>query len=422
MLMRTDDRHSRIAGGSSGGESGGNTTSSTINTSNTGASSRYAIADPFAHDIRDVPPRATAQDLPLYLRICLALHPGNSKGGMALNILISPIGCIAPTLVMGYMLKSAALGVVFGSCLCVTSIIWVLSAPRIEGVLWELVLEDPQELNKKLKAACLAQLLFGNVIFMPTIFYFAVLPCVDSDLFGGQNTKPYLLSWFLLAWFMNIFQPTIQSLMQLPAQTKKIWSEKIRNYFETLSRIIVNGTDKTDVESGVKQTIREIISKEQKAVESWSRKVNKATQGLNTSGILVPFSMALTALVMLTYLPDDASYSDRVIAITVNVLFIFMLSVFFVVSLYGVAEPNLSFERYKAEILSDYRIIDANLKRGWTPDHFHNWLNSHSLSAGKAFGTKITAVRMRSVATAVTTTLGILLYFLLREDIQGMLT
>ena len=131
--------------------------------------------------------------------------------------------------------------------------------------------------------------------------------------------------------------------------------------------------------------------------------------------------MAVICLVLLTYLPEDASYSDRIVGITVCVLFIFMLSVFFVFALYGVAEPNFSFERCKAEILSDYRVVDANLKRGWSPDDFSNWLNTHSLSAGKAFGSKITALRMRSVATAVTTTLGILLYVLLREDLRGML-
>ena len=295
-------------------------------------------------------PDGESSNLPLFLRMSMASHPGNSKCAMVFAILTQPAGSIAPTLAMGWMLKSAALGIVFGSCLCVGGIMWVLSAPRMEGVLLELIFEDPQELNKKLLTAYWGQFFFGNFIFMPTVFFFLVLPCVDSDLFGGRDTKTILLTWFGFAWLCSNLQPITFGLMQLPAQTKKIWSHKIRAYFETLTHIIVDkGSGKMDMESGNAQTVEELISREQRAVESWSRSVNNATERLNTSGILMPFSMAVTAFVMLTYLPADASYSDRIVGITVNVLFIFMLSIYFVISLYGVAGPNLSFERYKLE-------------------------------------------------------------------------
>ena len=98
-----------------------------------------------------------------------------------------------------------------------------------------------------------------------------------------------------------------------------------------------------------------------------------------------------------------------------------MLSTYFIQALHAAAKPNLSFERLKRELLNDVRVVDANVKRGWTKRELDEWLPAHAISAARAFGVRVTATRMRSVGGGFVTVLGLLLYFLLREELRGVL-
>ena len=97
------------------------------------------------------------------------------------------------------------------------------------------------------------------------------------------------------------------------------------------------------------------------------------------------------------------------------------MAFFFCTSMYVVAKPSMVFEEYKRSLLNDIRVVDANVKRGWTQEQFHHWLEQHNLSAAVAFGVKVTGAKMRSIGGFVTTVLGVILYFLLREELRDLL-
>ena len=55
-------------------------------------------------------------------------------------------------------------------------------------------------------------------------------------------------------------------------------------------------------------------------------------------------------------------------------------------------------------------------------ERFDHWLAHHELSSQRAFGIRVTQHLQRSLGSLLLSSVAILLYFVLREEIRGLLT
>ena len=358
------------------------------------------------------------QHLPRFLRWSLSASPGNSmcaRVGFCLTSYFSSI--VGAGLPMAYILKSVPLGLTFGIVMAVCNTFQVALAPNMHHeYFWKLILDDVVDLNKKMKKQFVGGLTFNMVVFSPLLFYFLYLPLTNSDLVGGANYKTMWLILWVCMYALAPYQFLAQGLTyQVTLKATGMWSDKCRNYFINLRESLVAANEDT------RKSVNATIATYQREVEDWSSTTNHLLHGFNTVGIIVPLLLSVTSLVMITNMPADSSGADRAIAIALTALFSLFMTWFFCMSIYAVAKPSMSFERNKWDLLNDMRVVDANIKRGWTQDEFNQWLSQHELSAAVAFGVKITGTKMRSIGGVVASGLGIVLYVLLREELRGML-
>ena len=85
--------------------------------------------------------------------------------------------------------------------------------------------------------------------------------------------------------------------------------------------------------------------------------------------------------------------------------------------LYALAKPSRVWNRQKISLLNNAKVI-LNLK--FPRESFKEWLSLHNLNAAKIFGTKVTFEKMKQASGLLTSAIGIVLYFLLREELRGI--
>ncbi len=368
--------------------------------------------------------------LPTFLRWALAVSPGNGGLARALFCICSlNVSVVCAGMTMAQMLKSVPLGQVFGGAMAVGQLAMGFTFPNLRDPYFRaLVLENPPELAAKSKKVFVGVTLFNMLIFSPGLFFLLFLPLVDSDLAGGPDFRTMWISLFAVTYVTIPYQSLTQCMNQLTVQATSVWSEKTRRYFLRLREALLGVDGDTEAPAGTdlpvinsRAAVNAAIAAHQAEMERWSSTTNRLLATHNTVNICFPLTMSITCLVMLSSMPADTTGGERAAAIALTTLFCMFMTFFMVIGMYSVAKPSMAFETHKRELLNDIRIVDANVRRGWTQEQFHRWLDNHELSAARAFGVKMTGTLMRKAAGFVSTAIGVILYFLLREELRGVL-
>ena len=97
-----------------------------------------------------------------------------------------------------------------------------------------------------------------------------------------------------------------------------------------------------------------------------------------------------------------------------------MIMAWMVTTLQSVARPNMAWERAKLVSLNDARVRRAIVRLGWA-EQWEAWLQHHEVNAARAFGVKVTNRMMRSVSSGMASVFTIVLYILLRQELQSLL-
>jgi hypothetical protein len=56
---------------------------------------------------------------------------------------------------------------------------------------------------------------------------------------------------------------------------------------------------------------------------------------------------------------------------------------------------------------------------GWS-EQWDEWLHQHEINAARTFGVKVTMTGMRRATSALTSVFTVIMYFLLRQEIQNL--
>ena len=320
--------------------------------------------------------------LPKFLQLMLALN--ESKCNRAVIMFSSAISAWLPACVMAQITKSLPLGAIFGGSCLIIGVLWTLVMPNVgEGIFLEIILEDPGGFTDKARQQFWGAVIAQNLIFMPIVFFLIYLPFVQTqlgkDMLGGPAATPWLIGLYVVIWLMNFHMATMDCLGMVPTQATEMWEGRVREYFLRVRAALLDGDD---LERGV--SANDKIASAQAAVEAWSRELNARQHNQTTVILLFVPILVFTCFAMLAGVPSDASDGDRAVAFAINALFALIMSAYFIQALHAAAKPNLSFERLKRELLNDVRVVDANVKRGWTKRELDEWLSGHEVSAARA--------------------------------------
>ena len=79
----------------------------------------------------------------------------------------------------------------------------------------------------------------------------------------------------------------------------------------------------------------------------------------------------------------------------------------------------MAWERAKTSLLNDAKVRRAVVHMGWS-EQWDEWLHQHEINAARTFGVKVTMTGMRRATSALTSVFTVIMYFLLRQEIQNL--
>ena len=204
----------------------------------------------------------------------------------------------------------------------------------------------------------------------------------------------------------------------------QVWEEKIQNYLHRIQTILLEednslakdskGRDESDARK-IEMTKR--ISQAYAEADMWAREVTKGTTASNT------FILAFSIFGMLLMLSLAASYvggGKGVSTILLTSLMALSMLIWSCGTMLAVAKPNMAWERNKIIFLNDPLVQRAIINIGWEV-RWDTWMAQHELNLARIFGVKLTVSRMRQVSSVLASGFTVVMYFLLREELRGLL-
>ena len=79
---------------------------------------------------------------------------------------------------------------------------------------------------------------------------------------------------------------------------------------------------------------------------------------------------------------------------------------------------ELAWNTAKIEVLNNPKVQRAIVLTGWS-ERWEQWLSEHELNAARAFGVKVTMRGMRSAVSGIASIFALVMYFLLRSELQS---
>ena len=175
----------------------------------------------------------------------------------------------------------------------------------------------------------------------------------------------------------------------------------------------LTSTNDEDDHGGSKSstTTTEQLSSKHARVEQWAREVTRSTSTANNSMIVFSVIMILACVVAI------AGGGENTTSIVVLSLMACMVLMWMMTTLRQIAEPNVAWSRACLRLLNDPKMQEAISRLEWS-NRWEEWLKTHELNANRAFGIKVTMSRMQSVSSAVGSIFAVVMYVLLRQELQ----
>ena len=352
---------------------------------------------------------ADVSELPWFLRIGLRF---SSVKHPILYIAISlGSGGIGSFMLIYWMTKSYVIAGIIGALQGLWGVVVTMVPDFSKGVFLELLLSDPKQTKKlasNVKSNLMGTLVFQFLVFLPLISYFCIADLVFTSFLGPQTYA--LVIAMTCVSFVSLIADTLFSIqLMIVPELGHVWETKILDYLRTVQRVLLaaqtTGSDATDR-----------LSEEQEIVEKWAREVTKGTTSYNSSMLVFALIFLIS---MLGILAGGMGGEVSIGGIIIVSLFSLMMVMFIVFTLQSIAKPNMAWERAKTSLLNDAKVRRAIEHMGWS-EQWDEWLRQHEINAARAFGVKVTMTGMRRTTSALTSVFTVIMYFLLRQEIQNL--
>ena len=207
------------------------------------------------------------------------------------------------------------------------------------------------------------------------------------------------------------FMNQIQGVLSVEAS--KVWKSKITEYFGHVAQELLT------VHKGTVNVMAR-IAEEQETVETFALGMNRVLAAINMQSVLL-LSFVVVVMLCMT-LPSDADETTRYIQLGLLGPLACICFRYFISFLRAMTSVNEHWQREKRRFLNDARVQQLVGAHGvYHFDRFDVWLEEHELSALRAFGVRVTVHLQRSLASVLITTFVFGLYFILREELRGLL-
>ena len=322
-----------------------------------------------------------------------------------------------------FITGSPILGAILAVCFMSGAISMMFIPDFSKGIFLEMLLADKEHtetIAKSIKSNAILNVLTFDLIFIPIVTYFMVVPLATTTELLGPYT--YIISPIM--WTITVLSLIPGAVFELGGyfslEIGRVWDIKIKNYLKIVHDILLQqDIQHNDPEANILVTgadVTDRLSIEYEKVEKWASIVNRETSGINNGTMLFSFGFALVNILLIA---SGVGGKNRVATIvTLTILSILML-LWGLQTLYSAAKPSFTWENTKIKLLNDPKIQRAIVKIGWA-ERWENWLHHHELNASKIFGVKVTMSAMRNVGSAIASLFAIVMYFLLRNELREL--
>ena len=352
---------------------------------------------------------ADVSELPWFLRVGLGFS--SVKHPFVYVAVSLASGGIGSFLLIYWMTKSYVIAGIIGAFQGLGGVVVTMVPDFSKGVFLELLLSDPKQTKKlasNVKSNMTGTLVIQFLVLLPLISYFCVADLVLTS-FLGPHTYALVIAMTCVSFVSLIADSLFSIQLMMVPELGHVWETKILDYLGNVRSVLLAaqsaGSDATDR-----------LSVEQEIVEKWAREVTKGTTSYNSSMLV----FALTFLAAMLGILAVGMGGERSIGgiIIVSLFSLFML-MFIVSTLRSIAKPNMAWERAKTSLLNDAKVRRAVVHMGWS-EQWDEWLHQHEINAARTFGVKVTMTGMRRATSALTSVFTVIMYFLLRQEIQNL--
>ena len=303
------------------------------------------------------------------------------------------------------MIGSWAIGIAIGSLASISMCVGLvaLNAYVTSPVFHELLrsAKTRNALEQESRKNAIGNLL-PQLVMVPLIVIYVILPLLSEDDEDGHvfGTLVRPMVWFMvvsLALQSFVILPLNSPLGQVvPVENAKFTTTLIENYMENV-RATMLASD--DVEEQPTRAMFDRLSKHQARVESWAHHLS---DGLSTSnGVMLVMMVTWTFLpvVLLGLHVGSSTFGAGGIAMLSFLTLTFFFG--FTQMLRAVTIVNRTFIRQKIRTLNDARLVPVIERSFRFRNHFIEWLDTHEISATRAFGIRVTTKRMAEAVGVV---------------------
>lgn len=274
------------------------------------------------------------------------------------------------------------------------------------------------DVAKKIGEQCKVTV-YGGMVFMLILaivtWIFIIEPFRHDYFFGTQTYILVTTTYWVNCLFMIPASVTTPIDEILPQHVATVWKQKITNYFERAVHELLQ------VESG-KASVMQRLEVEQMKVEEFAIDMNETFSfafGYQTLMNLLWIFINLALIAM----PSQPGNTIRGTQLGVLSFMVIWCSISMVVSLRALTAPNFCWEKERKRLLNGARIQSlVGVNGEYNFERFDVWLSEHELKAQKAFGVQITQQLARRFGSLLVSTVAVLMYILLREELRALLS
>jgi hypothetical protein len=292
-----------------------------------------------------------------------------------------------------------------------------------------------REIAKSAHTNILCQTVIMDLVFIPLATWFCIVPLSLSDLFGPNTYRNTIILWSIPCVSL-IFSAPFEISRGLVGEIGRVWKTKIDDYLESVRDTLLEENrcppkkdDLSGLEAGAATTndeddhdgststttITEQLSSKHARVEQWAREVTRSTSTANNCMVVFSIIMILACVVAIA----GGGENTTVASVVVLSLLALMVLMWLMTTLRQIAAPNVAWTGACVRLLNDPRVKEAISRLEWS-DRWEEWLRMHELNANRVFGMKVTMSRMQSVSSAVGSIFTVVMYVLLRQELQRL--